>query len=76
MDTDTIKAITDAGLGFGALIALVLIVFKQLDILKTVNENINANTVVTKGLIEQIKQFADIDRQVVDTIKNCPNAKG
>jgi hypothetical protein len=72
MDTETIKAITDAGLGFGALIALVFVIIKQLDILKTTNDNIAANTEVTKELTSEIGKFREVNQEVANVIKGCP----
>jgi hypothetical protein len=68
---EIIKTIGDVGLGAGAIACLIVVVLKQMDLIKAMNANIAANTEVTKSLTEKIQQSIEVDRRVVESIEYC-----
>ena len=66
-----IKTLGDVGLGAGAIGCLIIVVLKQMDLIKAMNVNIAANTEVTKALSDKIQQSLEVDRKVVESIERC-----
>lgn len=56
MDAALLKTIVDAGLGFGALIALVFVVINQMRLLTKMSDTITENTLATRELTEMVRQ--------------------
>lgn len=51
---DIIKSFLDLGLSGAALVAMIVIIFKLLDLMKAMNEVITKNTVVTEALKQSV----------------------
>lgn len=73
--TALIKEFGNLTLGAGAIVALVIVIIKLLDVLKAVNDNIKENTAVSRALVEKVEKSLQVDQQVVETIRRCPNVK-
>ena len=71
MEASLIKILSDAGLGLGALIALVIVVIYQLKYMEKMGKSIEENTLATKELTSAVKDFRETDREVIKAVEYC-----
>ena len=78
MDPAILKLISDAGLGMGAVIALVVVVIYQVrlmgrlsDQIQGITKNIEANTIATHDLISVMQGFRETDHEIKKVIEKC-----
>ena len=70
MDT-LVKTISDAGLGTGSLIALIIVIWQQLKIIKGFQAAIEENTLVTRLLSEKIQSQIESEKESRRIIDRC-----
>ena len=66
-----VKTISDAGLGTGSLIALIIVIWQQLKIIKGFQAAIEENTLVTRLLSEKIQSQIESEKESRRIIDRC-----
>jgi len=66
-----IKAVAEAGLGVGAIIALVIVVIYQMKLMSKMTDNIKENTMATREMTETMRSFREVDRQMIQAVEYC-----
>lgn len=71
MEASILKILSDAGLGLGALIALVIVVIYQLKYMEKMGKSIEENTSATKELTTAVREFRETDKDVIKAVEYC-----
>ena len=68
----------DGGLGFGALVALMIVVLYQLKVMQKMSQSIDqqgkaleGNTLATREMTEMLRSFRETDREMVRAVESC-----
>jgi hypothetical protein len=68
---EILKEAANLSLGAGSIVALVFVIFKQMELIKEFKVSLDVNNKLTEALTEKMQRSIEVDQEVTAVMRSC-----